>query len=299
MHNLTLWISAFRLRTLPLALAVTGMGNLVAFQSPHFQWNIATFSAVTTLLLQILSNLANDYGDSIHGADSGNRVGPKRAVQSGAISKKAMQLGIVFFALLSLLSGVWLLHISFYPAYNQAIPLFLVGLMAIAAAYFYTNGARPYGYQALGDVSVFLFFGLVGVLGTAYLQTKTVLPIDILPAVALGLWSTAVLNINNMRDMESDRAAGKETIPIKLGYPVARQYQCFLVVGGMLCFGLYALLLADWVWFAFLPGSALMVYSLVGVWRTNRHQQLDLYLKPQALGTFLSVVCIALCQAIR
>lgn len=286
------WIKALRLRTLPLALAVTGMGNLVAFRAEGFRWSIMLGSILTTLLLQILSNLANDYGDSIHGADLVDRKGPSRAVQSGLISKEAMFRGIVVLAFASLLSGLWLLWISFHDDWAHLLPLLGVGLLAIAAAYFYTNGSKPYGYQAMGDVSVFLFFGLVAVLATYYLHTKTLDSRLLLPAIAMGLWSTAVLNVNNMRDMPSDKMAGKETLPLKLGLAGAKRYHLFLVLGGLLCLTVFAVIHKQWPLLGFIPGSLLIFKSLKGVVVTTENEKLDPFLKPQALGTLFAVAGI-------
>lgn len=284
------WIKALRLRTLPLALAVTGMGNLLAYQQNGFRWSILVFSLLTTLLLQILSNLANDYGDSIHGADLVERKGPSRAVQSGLISKQAMFQAILLLVAASLLSGLWLLWISFNTDWVHLLPVFGLGLMAISAAYFYTNGSKPYGYQAMGDISVFLFFGLVAVLATYYLHTKTLELRLILPATAMGFWSTAVLNVNNMRDMPSDRMGGKETIPLKFGLAGAKRYHLFLVLGGWLCIVVFAIMEHQLAWLGFIPGSLLMAKSLVGVLKTTEHEKLDPFLKPQALGTLVAVL---------
>ena len=300
LHNkLIVWIKASRLRTLPLAFAVTGMGNLTAAFHFGFDWNILLFSVLTTLLLQILSNLANDYGDSIHGADSLDRKGPRRAVQSGAISKKAMLNGILILAAFSLASGLWLLWISFHSDFMDALPLLLVGLLAIAAAYFYTNGRKPYGYQAMGDVSVFLFFGLVAVLATQYLHTKSLHFELILPACAMGFWSTAVLNINNMRDIPSDKRAGKETVPTKLGLAKAKKYHIGLVLGGIICLLLFALMEKNWAWLGFIPGSLLMVKSTRQLIEITSNEDLDPYLKPQALGTLFAVLGMVFCFWIR
>lgn len=283
------WIKALRLRTLPLALAVTGLGNLLVFRSGSFQWSVFFLSIVTTLLLQVLSNLANDYGDSIHGADSIERKGPQRAVQSGAITRHAMKIGMGVTAILSFVFGILLLWISFRYNLQALVPMLALGVAAIAAAYFYTNGAKPYGYQALGDISVFLFFGLVGVLGTSYLHLKQIDPYLILPAMTMGFWSTAVLNVNNMRDMHSDQLAGKLTVPLKLGLSGAKRYHILLVVVGFLTLGLYIFQSGKWALLAFLPGSLLIIKSLLGVLSTRDIPHLDAYLKPQALGTFLAV----------
>ena len=202
------WLSAFRLRTLPLALASIGMGTFLAASFESMQPKVFLLSALTTIFLQILSNLANDYGDSIHGADSISRKGPQRAVQSGQISSKAMYVAIILFVFLSFTSGVWLL----IEATNswQTFGLFLIlGILAIIASITYTAGSNPYGYIGLGDISVLIFFGWVAVLGTFYLHTQFIDWWIILPASSCGFFATAVLNLNNIRDIESDKLAGK------------------------------------------------------------------------------------------
>jgi 1,4-dihydroxy-2-naphthoate octaprenyltransferase len=298
MYLISTWIQAARPRTLPLALAATGMGNLLVFKTQKFQISICLLSILTTLFLQILSNFANDYGDSIHGADSGDRKGPSRAVQSGKITLKGMKSAIYLFIALSLLSGLSLLFISFHTNWGAFVPVLIVGLLAIAAAYFYTNGTKPYGYMAMGDASVFLFFGLVAVMATQYLHSLELPALYLLPAVSLGFWSTAVLNVNNMRDMDSDRNAGKRTIPLQLGLHKAKLYQTVLVTGGILSLATFGFLTASVFVFGALPGVFLMFRALTGVWKTTVQTELDAFLKPQAVGTFLAVVGMAILKSI-
>lgn len=223
-----------RPRTLPLALASIGMGAFLAAWSGEFNGAITLFAMLTTIFLQILSNLANDYGDTIHGADSDEREGPKRAVQSGLITQSAMKRAMGIAAVLSMLSGIILVWLSF--GLTQ-LPLFLLfiglGAAAIWAAVNYTAGNNPYGYVGLGDLFVFIFFGIVGVMGTVYLQTKTVDWSLLLPAVSCGAFAVAVLNVNNIRDIESDVKAGKNSIPVRLGAERARIYHWVLLIGGV------------------------------------------------------------------
>ncbi|HOY95789.1 MAG TPA: 1,4-dihydroxy-2-naphthoate octaprenyltransferase [Catalimonadaceae bacterium] len=298
MSLISIWIQAARPRTLPLALAATGMGNLLVFKTSNFQISICLLSILTTLFLQILSNFANDYGDSIHGADNDHRKGPSRAVQSGKVSRSGMKSAIYLFIALSLVSGIGLLFFSFQTNWAAFFPVLFVGLLAIAAAYFYTNGSKPYGYMALGDVSVFLFFGLVAVLATQYLHTLEVPVLFILPACSLGFWSTAVLNVNNMRDMDSDRNAGKLTIPLQLGIQNAKKYQTILVAGGILSLATFGIFTESVYVIGALPGVLLMLKALSGVWKTSIQAELDAYLKPQAVGTFLAVLGMAILKAI-
>lgn len=298
MFLISTWIQAARPRTLPLALAATGMGNLLVYKTPNFQYSICCLSILTTLFLQILSNFANDYGDSIHGADSDSRKGPSRAVQSGRVSQSGMKSAIYLFVALSLISGLSLLFISFQTNWAAFIPVLMVGLLAIAAAYYYTNGTKPYGYMAMGDASVFVFFGLVAVLATQYLHSLAVPALFILPACSLGFWSTAVLNVNNMRDMDSDRNAGKHTIPLQLGLHNAKLYQTGLVAGGILSMATFGIVTESAFAIGGIPGVLLMLKALSGVWKTSVQAELDAFLKPQAVGTFLAVLGMAILKSI-
>ena len=247
------WIEAARPRTLPLALASIGMGAFLAASVGQFRWEVLVLTVLTTIFLQVLSNFANDYGDSIHGADGSDREGPQRAVQSGAISSAAMRRAMSLFALLSFISGVTLLFVS--VRWNtQVLIIFLVlGLLAIVAAITYTAGRKPYGYAGLGDISVLIFFGLVGVLGSFYLHTAFFDPLTVLPAMSCGLLSVAVLNVNNIRDIKTDSIAGKKSIPVRLGRNRAVVYHWILLSLGILCSVIFVLLSYDtayqWIFF--------------------------------------------------
>lgn len=269
------------------------MGSLIAFKNAEFRWNVFALAALTTTLLQVLSNLANDYGDSIHGADNENRKGPLRAVQSGAISAASMKKAMVLFSILSLLSGLWLLA----SALND-IALFLgflgVGLLAILAAITYTSGNKPYGYAGLGDLSVFLFFGWIGVMGTYYLHALTFDVSLWLPASAVGLLSTAVLNINNIRDIESDKTAGKKSIPVRIGKQSAAAYHWTLL--GLALVLLLVFVLQEQAYGALLYWLAAPMVLQTGwaVKKFSAPEKLDPYLKVMALGTFLCVLLFGL-----
>ncbi len=238
--EIKVWIAAFRLRTLPLALACIGMGGFLAASEGAFRWDIFGWCALTTILLQILSNLANDYGDSVHGADHAERKGPTRAVQTGAISAGQMRTALAIFVLLCLTSGITLLITAFGLNWHAFLFFFGLGLLSIVAAMAYTVGNKPYGYMGLGDLSVLIFFGLVGVLGSVYLFTQQVDPLQVLPALSCGLFSMGVLNINNIRDIESDRKAGKFSIPVRIGRKKAVRYHWFLLIGGLLTAVVYS-----------------------------------------------------------
>jgi 1,4-dihydroxy-2-naphthoate octaprenyltransferase len=234
-ENVYIWLQAFRLRTLPLALSSTFLGSFLAYSKDHFRLSVFILASLTTLFLQILSNLANDYGDGLKGSDKGERIGPERVTQSGKVSLKGIRRMILAFVLLSLSAGTALIFtgLSHFPSF--AIPVFfLVGLSAIIAAIKYTVGRKPYGYMGLGDVFVFLYFGIVGVCGTFYLQTGYFDPWILLPASTIGMFSMGVLNINNLRDIKSDSANGKKTLVVRLGVKPAKIYHAILVLVAVL-----------------------------------------------------------------
>jgi 1,4-dihydroxy-2-naphthoate octaprenyltransferase len=237
MIKLKAWISAFRLRTLPLSFSNIILGTALAMTKYEINYLIFALILITTLLLQIVSNLANDYGDANKGTDNHNRVGPERAVQSGQISLNQMKKGIIISSVLALFSGLYLLYIAFKGQFNLAFVAFLIiGLLAIIAAIKYTIGKKAYGYSGMGDLFVFIFFGLVGVLGTYFLLTKSFELILFLPAITMGAFSTAVLNLNNMRDIKNDAAVGKNTLVVKIGSDRAKQYHYALFFWAYLSF---------------------------------------------------------------
>ncbi len=291
------WISAFRLRTLFLSLACIFMGYNVAAYYGHKNSISFVFCILTALFLQILSNLANDYGDSIHGADSDKRKGPKRAVQSGKISMQKMKNAIILFVILSLISGVLLLYFSYnILGMYSIIFLFALGVLCIVAAIAYTNGKRPYGYVGLGDISVFIFFGLVAVCGTYYLQAGNFNYNVLLPAIACGLLSVAVLNLNNMRDIDSDTAANKLSIPVRIGFYNAKIYHTFLIVLAFACLVIFSFtnnfsVFHYYYLLAFVP----LIGSLIKIFKTQDKQSLDPLLKITSLSTFMLVLLFAYC----
>ena len=286
------WIEAARLRTLPLALSSILMGGFLAAYTGDFRLDVGVWSVLTTIFLQVLSNFANDYGDAVNGKDTDLRQGPQRAVQSGQITATAMRRSVVLFALLSLCSGLYLLYISLYLVQPESFWIFLgIGLAAIVAAITYTAGARPYGYVGLGDVSVLIFFGWVGVLGSYYLHSLTFDPLLLLPATSCGLFAVAVLNINNIRDIESDRATGKNSIPVRIGRAAAVGYHYALLSIGALCAVLYtALSDAQPLAFLYVMAFPLLIVNALAVTRTTDPKRLDPYLKQMALTTLLFVL---------
>lgn len=294
--NFKHWLAAFRFRTLFLSFSCIGAG--IASASFYVELNvaIAVFTLLTALFLQILSNLANDYGDSIHGADSQHRKGPKRAVQAGVISAGQMKTAVILFSLLSLISGILLLVFA-YPVIELSgiISLFVLGLFAIAAAILYTNGKRPYGYLGLGDISVFVFFGLVAVLGTSYLQIGEFKSDILYPAITFGLLSVGVLNVNNMRDIESDMIAGKYSVPVRLGIEKAKIYHYNLLVAVIILISIYFDNNDLNFGFLLLPFAAFLLH-LMKIFKAKTVEEFDPQLKVLSLSSFL--LCLSLIASI-
>ncbi|WP_394128474.1 1,4-dihydroxy-2-naphthoate polyprenyltransferase [Vibrio hepatarius] len=237
-QSLRIWLDAARPKTLPLALVSILTGSVLAYSTHQFSPVVALLAFLTATLLQILSNLANDYGDAVKGTDNENRLGPVRAIQSGAVTQQDMKHAMVINIILTMLSGLVLVIYALESL--QSILAFIgLGVLAIIAAIAYTVGNKPYGYVGLGDISVFIFFGLLGVAGTYFLHTGIVAPQLILPAVGCGLLAVAVLNINNMRDIENDEVCGKRTVAVRLGQRRAKQYHFALLSGAVLAFAAY------------------------------------------------------------
>ena len=235
-----MWIETARPKTLPLALATILTGSALAYRAGHFHWGITILCLLTTLFLQVLSNFANDYGDHQKGSDTAERIGPLRGIQQGAISATQLKKGLYVMIALSFLCGALLIGIA-YQNVSDLIAFSLLGVLAIVAAITYTVGNKPYGYLGLGDISVLIFFGLLGIGGTYYLQVHDFSAVILLPAIASGLLATAVLNINNLRDIEQDRKAGKNTLAVRLGPHNGRVYHCILLAVAALFYLLFAL----------------------------------------------------------
>jgi len=266
------------------------MGGFLAFRAGSFSWDIFLLCVITTVFLQILSNLANDYGDSVHGADHADRKGPSRAVQTGAITPGEMRNAILFFVLLSLLSGILLLFVSFGFQWKAILFFLGLGLLSIGAAVTYTIGRKPYGYLGLGDLSVLIFFGFIGVMGSYYLFTKNISWLEVFPALSIGLLSVAVLNVNNIRDIESDKLAGKFSVPVRIGRQRAVIYHWSILVLAVLCAAIYTLLVYHSPWqFLFMLAIPLFVRNGMAI-ATNPSEKLDPYLRQMAMSALLFVV---------
>ncbi|WP_430613268.1 1,4-dihydroxy-2-naphthoate octaprenyltransferase [Flavobacterium sp. JP2137] len=299
MTKIKAWVSAARLRTLPLSVSGILVGSACAYNATHTAsnyWWIFSLAMLTTLLLQILSNFANDYGDGVKGTDNHTRVGPQRAVQSGVISAAEMKVGVIVTALLSLVSAVVLIYVAFgQEHFITSLFFFVLGVAAVAAAIKYTVGASAYGYRGLGDLFVFIFFGLVSTLGAYYLYTQTFGWLEILPAIAIGNLSIAVLNLNNMRDRESDQASGKNTLVVLLGAAKAKIYHYSIVITALLAIFIYALVVGmPWYRLMFVIAYLPFVKHLLVVIRNKDPKKLDPEMKRVALGTFFLALLFSL-----
>lgn len=301
------WIEAARLRTLPLSVSGIIVGSMYALANPTdviltptevFNWRIFSFAIVTTLGLQILSNFANDYGDGVKGTDNEDRVGPKRAIQSGVISPQAMKSAIIITAVLTLFSAALLIYFAFSDT-NLYYSLFylVLGILAIISAIRYTVGATAYGYRGLGDVFVFVFFGLVSTLGVNFLYSKQIDIELFLPATAIGLLSVGVLNLNNMRDEASDKKVGKNTLVVQIGGKKAKLYHYFLVVMAMVLLLVFAFINSyNFDQYLFLLAYIPLIKHLMNVYNNKEPKALDPELKKLALSTFVLAVLLALCM---
>lgn len=284
------WISAARLRTLPLALSSIIMGAFLAQGVFMFRRDVFIWSVLTTVLLQVMSNFANDYGDTKNGADTAERVGPARAVQSGEITPKQMLNAILLTGGAAFISGIYLLYIAFGGLSSVYFRVFLgLGLLAIAAAYTYTAGKRPYGYMGLGDISVFLFFGLTGVVAGYFLYTLHFEWALLLPGTACGALAAGVLNINNIRDMESDKKAGKITIPVRLGRKNALAYHWLLLLLAMGAAAAY-ISLKNGSWYYLLSFPLIILNGI----QVSKSTNPDPYLKTLALTSLVFVISFGL-----
>jgi len=297
MFDIRVWVKAARLRTLPLAFASIILGTALAAERGHFDGLTFFLALLTTLFYQVLSNYANDYGDGIKGTDD-NRVGEQRAIASGLISAAAMKKAVIIFSILSFMSGTTL---SFWASRNNDLQIGFfftaLGIIAILAAIKYTVGKKAYGYSGLGDISVLVFFGWVGVGGSFFLQTMVWDFAVLLPASATGFLAMAVLNLNNMRDIETDRTAGKKTLALKLGLSKAKIYHALLLILAFDFAFVYNRLNPGSFWqnlyFVSLP---FLVFNLLKVRKANVAEDFEPLLKQMALSTLLFAITYGLGQ---
>lgn len=292
MSKISAWMHAFRLRTLPLAMSSTILGSFVAAAERKFSWRVFILASATTVLLQILSNIANDYGDFKNGKDNEDRIGPLRMVQSGQITPRQMLLAIAIVITLTLISGISLIFSGTTGQGDIVKLLFLIlGIGAIIAAVKYTVGKNPYGYKGFGDIFVFIFFGLIGVLGTFYLHTHYFKPDLILPAASIGFLSMGVLNLNNMRDYQSDKKAMKRTLVVIMGSENAKFYHLGLIGGAIGTIIVYTLLnFTSPFQFLFLLPVPFLVQNIIIVFKNKKPIELNNQLRNLSLSTLLFAI---------
>jgi 1,4-dihydroxy-2-naphthoate octaprenyltransferase len=298
MTKVEAWIEAMRLRTLPLSVSgiIAGSGMAAVIE----KWNPLIFglAMLTTIGFQVLSNLANDLGDGQKGTDNKNRVGPKRAIQSGTISVQEMKKGIIICTVISLISAALLIYVSAANLTKELLLFYAVlALLCVLAAITYTVGKNAYGYRGLGDLMVFIFFGLVSVLGVFSLYGIEFEWLVLFPALSIGFWSVAVLNLNNLRDHENDALSGKITVVVKMGFQNGKNYHAFLVFSGVASW-IFTILMFSYLTYnvflsiALLPAIGLL-FHLQKVYQTRIPKKLDPELKKVALLTFFAALLFA------
>ena len=296
MKNVSIWISTMRLRTLPLSISGIVLASCFAAYNGYFDGLVCALAVLTTLSFQILSNLANDYGDGIKGTDNNERIGPERAIQTGKISPEEMFNAIKINVLISIVLSCLLIFTAFGVKYFfLTLLFFLLGIASVVAAIRYTVGDSAYGYKGLGDFYVFVFFGLVSVVGCYVLYAKTIDHVVFLPALTIGLLSTAVLNLNNMRDIVSDEKSNKKTLVVKLGIEKAKKYHITLIVLAIVISALFGILYYTSIYnlifvIAYIP----LVSHIKKVIHNSEPKLLDPELKKVALTTVLLAILMGI-----
>ena len=285
------WIQAARLRTLPLSISGILVGSAYAYYQHTFERIIFVLALCTTLSFQILSNFANDYGDGIKGTDA-NRIGEKRLVASGEITSAQMKKAIIINSVIAFVLAVALIYFAFgQENFVYTFTFLVLGMASIAAAIKYTVGNNAYGYSGFGDVFVFIFFGLVAVIGSNFLYSQHIDIKLFLPATAIGMLSTAVLNLNNMRDIENDRIANKNTLVVKFGLKWAKKYQHFLIIVPFLCLFVFSIGVKTKIFLSFFVFIFFLMH-LEKVRKSTSAVDFDPELKKVALGTFVLSILI-------
>lgn len=297
------YIKAARLRTLPLSISGIIVGSKLGFDNVMYADSTITLletpifwlAILTTIGFQVLSNFANDYGDGVKGTDD-NREGEARMVSSGAISPKQMKTAMIVTGIVTLFIALLLIYVAFGKEnFMYSVIFFVLGVVSIVAAIKYTVGKSAYGYSGFGDVFVFIFFGLLAVVGTYFLYTKQLNFIIFLPAITIGLLSTAVLNLNNMRDINNDAKVGKNTLVVKIGSQKAKIYHYILIIVALITTLVYTLLqYKSPIQFIFLIAFIPLFLNIVTVAKNKIQSELDSELKKVALSTFLYAILFGL-----
>lgn len=293
------YIKASRLRTLPLSVSGIIVGSFLSVPQHVFNWKICVLAILTTIGFQILSNFANDYGDGIKGTDD-DRQGEQRLVATGIISPKQMKRAMFFTAIITMLVALLLIYISFgKDNFLYSLLFVILGVLSIISAIKYTVGKSAYGYSGFGDIFVFVFFGLLAVVGTYFLYTKQLNTTVFLPAFSVGLLSTSVLNLNNMRDRQNDAKVGKNTLVVKIGGRVAKLYHYCLIITSLLFTLLYTIFhFKSLVQFLFILAYVPLLKHLFFVAKNTKEIELDGELKKVALSTFLFAILFGLGQVL-
>lgn len=286
--NIKPYFYSLRLRTLFLSVSGILLGSCIAASKGFFDWKIFLFALMTAISLQILSNLANELGDFQKGTDNHQRTGPLRSIQQGTLTLAQLKRMIFFFVLISMIFGFLLVLFSFHSLFEPAAILLLsLGALSILAAIFYTIGKRAYGYHGLGDIFVFLFFGWTGVGGSYFLLTQSFDFMILLPASSIGFFATAVLNLNNIRDIENDKICHKNTICVRLGEKNGKIYHAVLIFFAIASMILYTAFsycnLLNYIYLIMIP---IFVFHIIFV-QKNSGKILDKQFPFLVMGIFL------------
>ena len=287
------WIRAARLRTLPLSVSGIIVGNALSLSDNSFSWTLFLLMLLTAMSFQIISNLANDYGDGIKGTDNDARLGPERVFQAGLLSKTELKNGIFVSCVFALILAITVIFLAFGASSLFYLGIFLsLSFLSVWAAISYTVGDGAYGYRGLGDLFVLLFFGGLSVLGSYFVQLKTIDLREVLFAVVIGFLSVGVLNLNNMRDRENDAAVGKRTLAVFLGKGKAKLYHLFLIGGAIVVlFGVFYTAEHKYFWLPLLIILPLAWHMKVVI-NNKLPKNLDPELKKLALSTFFLSILI-------
>lgn len=296
MKNISIWLSAFRLRTLPLSISGIIIAGSLAEYNGVFDPLVFALALAATISYQILSNLSNDFGDFEKGTDNEDRIGPERAIQSGEISEDEMFHAIRMNILISIVLTVFLIFSAFGSKhFLLGLLFFFLAFLSVRAAMKYTMGSKAYGYRGLGDVYVFIFFGLLSVIGCYVLFAKEFDHVTVLPAITIGLLSAGVLNLNNMRDIDNDLNAGKMTLAVKFGKTKAKKYHFFLVISAIIASAFFGILYYVSPFnLLFLIAYIPLLLHLKRVKNITNPKDYDPELKKLALSTVLLAILISL-----
>jgi len=302
------FIKAARLRTLPLSVSGIIVGSILGNELLQNKATINESTSIlvssifwlailTTIGFQVLSNFANDYGDGIKGTDK-NRTGEARMVSSGAITPKQMKSAMIITTFITLIIALVLIYVAFGSEnFGYSLLFFGLGIASIAAAIKYTVGNSAYGYSGFGDVFVFIFFGLLSVVGSYFLYTKYINFEIFLPAISIGMLSTAVLNLNNLRDQTEDKKNNKKTLVVKIGNEKAKKYHYFLILGALVVSLIYVFLDFTSVYqLVFLVAYIPLIKNMKTVAQNIIPAELDSELKKVALSTFLFAILFGIGQ---